>query len=282
MATNTNPHSPGNVDPAKYQYLGNFYQGDSEDLQDAYRGEHAHLTATLGQDWDDRAERHANGGCISCGSHYQHGALLRYTPTGQLVAVGHTCGETFGLPDKAARDRRRASERAAKLAEARKARQDMLDQFEAVPGLGWAMVQDHRIIRDMVARGRMLSDRQVAFALELADQVVDEVYERAANPETAPPADVPVPEVDGRVAVAGRVLSVKWQENDYGGSLKMLVEVETDGGVYRLFGSVPSAIDPEPGDSVTFTAAIERSRRDESFGFYKRPTKATITEGSNR
>ena len=281
MATNTNPtnpHSPGKVDPAQYDYVANFYRGGSEAMQDAYQGDHLEIADRFGSDWADRALFHPNGGCTSCGSHYSHGALLVYKPTGQLVTVGHTCGETFGLPDKAARDLRRTKAAADKIAQRLAARELLADQVRSTPGLGFALTQNHRIIRDMVDRGRPLSERQVEFALSLANEVVDAAYERLVNPADAPLADVPVPETTGRVEIVGEVLAVKWQESNYGGSLKMLVEVEHDGGAYRLWGSVPSAIDPETGDRVSFTAKVERSSRDESFGFFKRPTKAELVE----
>tara|TARA_Y100001938_G_scaffold151191_1_gene247147 strand:- start:5493 stop:6347 length:855 start_codon:yes stop_codon:yes gene_type:complete len=80
----------------------------------------------------------------------------------------------------------------------------------------------------------------------------------------------------GRIDVCGEVLSVKSQESMYGWTLKMLVK---DRRGFKLWGSVPSAIDDvSRGDKIKFTAAVERSKDDEKFGFYKRPTKAAYVE----
>ncbi len=88
--------------------------------------------------------------------------------------------------------------------------------------------------------------------------------------------DAKLPVKEGRYEVQGEVLSTKWQESDFGGSLKMLVEV--DG--FKVWGSVPSALGPlERGDRVAFTATVEASSDDKSFGFFKRPTKARRLDG---
>ena len=80
----------------------------------------------------------------------------------------------------------------------------------------------------------------------------------------------------GRIDICGEVLSVKSQESAYGWTLKMLIK---DRRGFKLWGSVPSAIDDvSRGDKIKFTAAVERSKDDEKFGFYKRPTKAAYVE----
>jgi hypothetical protein len=89
-------------------------------------------------------------------------------------------------------------------------------------------------------------------------------------------AAVPVPETDGRVEITGTVLSTKLVEGDYGTQLKMRLQVPHGDGAYTLWGTVPSAIDPEVGDTVSFTARVSRSRDDEAFGFWSRPTRAAI------
>lgn len=81
--------------------------------------------------------------------------------------------------------------------------------------------------------------------------------------------------VEGKYVVEGTVLSTKWQDNAYGGALKMIVRVEQTDGVVKIWGSVPSSIDPKIGDTVRFSATVERSD-DDDFGFFKRPTMAEI------
>jgi hypothetical protein len=88
----------------------------------------------------------------------------------------------------------------------------------------------------------------------------------------------------GRQVVEGEVLSVKHVDNDFGGSLKMLVK-RADGS--KIWTTVPSdllAVDydvpvedrPElKGARVRFTVTVEPSQDDPIFAFGKRPSKAT-------
>lgn len=105
--------------------------------------------------------------------------------------------------------------------------------------------------------------------------------------EKANAADCP----EGRMVIEGEVVSVKWKDSDYGGSLKMTVK--TDAG-YLVWGSVPSALcsipttisegedswetykDVERGDRVRFTGTVTPSDTDKKFGFFKRPSKAEL------
>lgn len=105
--------------------------------------------------------------------------------------------------------------------------------------------------------------------------------------------------IEGRVVFTGKVVSTKAIEGDYGTAYKMLVE---DAEGRRVFGSIPGNIWDEVeflgayrklawnetdgvmkkivGMELTFTATIEASKDDKSFGFFKRPAKASIVEGA--
>jgi len=124
----------------------------------------------------------------------------------------------------------------------------------------------------------MYVDKSCAGAADLVRGHVEAVKDAAHRAEVARRAAVaataeacPV----GRVEVTGTVLSTKWVDNKYGCTLKMLVE---DRRGFKVFGSVPSALDNVRGRSVSFTAALEPSKDDEKFGFFKRPTKATFID----
>lgn len=86
--------------------------------------------------------------------------------------------------------------------------------------------------------------------------------------------------VEGRYEFTGKVISRKTQDGQWGTQYKMLVEVEVEGGSYRVWGTEPANIEPEVGDMVRLTATVVRSPRDESFGFYSRPAKASVLESS--
>ncbi|WP_282837996.1 hypothetical protein [Microbacterium flavum] len=99
----------------------------------------------------------------------------------------------------------------------------------------------------------------------------EEVLEEIAIREEA---KRPVP--TGRIEIEAEVLATKWVENDYGGSLKMLLAGEG----WKAWGTVPRALDfndrAPRGHRVALTATIEASADDEAFGFFSRPTKARI------
>jgi hypothetical protein len=52
---------------------------------------------------------------------------------------------------------------------------------------------------------------------------------------------------------------------------------------FKVWGTVPSSLpNTDRGDKVTFTASVERSNNDETFGFFKRPSKATLIEAASQ
>jgi len=82
---------------------------------------------------------------------------------------------------------------------------------------------------------------------------------------------------EGRQVISGTVLALKNQESDWGSVLKMLVQ---DDRGFRVWGSVPSNLDCNREDHITFTATVSQSDKDSKFGFFKRPTKASVNEKS--
>lgn len=107
------------------------------------------------------------------------------------------------------------------------------------------------------------------------------------------------PAPTGRLEITGTILSAKYVDSDYGSTLKMLVE----GDGWKVWGTVPKQLaddeygryydadDNDPrydgiavwtkaliGRKVTFTATVKVNEDDPSFGFFTRPTKATISD----
>lgn len=105
------------------------------------------------------------------------------------------------------------------------------------------------------------------------------------------------PVVEGRRVITGKVISTKVVEGDYGTTYKFLVEEE---GGARVFGSIAKDLWNQVefmgqyrmqywnesegvmaklvGMEVTFTATVQVSKDDKSFGFFSRPTKASVVE----
>lgn len=87
-------------------------------------------------------------------------------------------------------------------------------------------------------------------------------------------ADVPV--TQERIEITGEVVGIKWVEG-YGYNspdVKKIIVLDDRG--FKLYGSAPSGLGVERGDRINFFAAIEHSKDDSQFGFYKRPTKAQL------
>lgn len=80
------------------------------------------------------------------------------------------------------------------------------------------------------------------------------------------------PCVLGKTTITGQVVKAYMTENDYGTRYVMVVR---DDRGFSVWGTVPSAINVNIGDTVRFNATVEASDKPE-FGFFKRPTKAEV------
>ena len=105
----------------------------------------------------------------------------------------------------------------------------------------------------------------------------EEAKRQAERERTQASADVPV--TDERIEITGEVVGIKyWAGYAYNSpDIKKIIVLDDRG--FKLFGTAPSAIlEADRGDRVTFTAAVETSKDDTQFGFFKRPTKAQLLE----
>ncbi len=89
------------------------------------------------------------------------------------------------------------------------------------------------------------------------------------------------PVIEGEViGVEGTVISTKWQHHPkYGSTHKMLIEVVTDEGAYRLYGSIPKSLgEPVAGQMVSMICTVVRSPEDPYWGWFKRARAAVYIE----
>jgi len=132
------------------------------------------------------------------------------------------------------------------------------------------------IVGKLVKYGSV-SDKALNFLGALVKRIA-EAPALAAKRATEAEAAAPVPVKEGRWLVEGEVLTVKSQEGRFGLQIKMLVK-HADG--FKLWGTVPAALAGiERGKRVSFVAAVERSDKDKSFGFFSRPAQAKIKEAA--
>jgi len=96
--------------------------------------------------------------------------------------------------------------------------------------------------------------------------------EAPVEPEKPAEVKIPIPFGDKRHAIEGVVVSRKIHESSFGSAWKLTIKVEAPEGVWLCWGTEPSAVTCAKGDRVRFDARLIASDRDESFGFFKRPT----------
>jgi hypothetical protein len=103
---------------------------------------------------------------------------------------------------------------------------------------------------------------QAAAERRQADRATDAPAASQADPEEAELRE-------GRYEVVGEIVSTK----ETYGRRNMLVRV--DGGECRVYGTIPAGLNGvQRGDRVRFTATVERSDTDDTFGFFSRPADA--------
>lgn len=203
-----------------------------------------------------------NGKCFHCEGRRVHGELV---PVERL--------------ERRYADRIRRERRAAKKAEEREAEQakqeaemerlaaeykaQNADLFPALDELAEKGNEFAISLVERVNEGRELSERQLEAARTMLQKRADE----AANASEV---------IEGRIVIEGEIVSTRLETNMYGTTRKALVKDERG---FKVWGNLPSSIfEAQRGERVRFTATVEASYDDPSFGFFKRPAKAEVLE----
>jgi hypothetical protein len=185
----------------------------------------------------------------------------------QLVRID-AAAESDKAKAKAYREKakaKKAAEKAAKEAAAIAANETgaLVLAYQKRPETVVAMISSESgILADMLDKLLVygeLSAKQWAFADRLA-------AERKVTPVPAPV---------GRQTVQGRVVKLKSVESQFGVTTKMIVKANG----FMVYGTVPQSlwdVNFGLGDLVEFTATFEQSKDDQTFGFFKRPSKAVV------
>lgn len=299
----TDLHRPSVVNPADYDFIACFYSGTGLDAamanlaaQQEFR---AHMEHTGGKfariTYDDGSS--GSTGCDVCGARCANTARFHHVPSNTYITTGLDCAAKMSIGN--ALEFRSFQKRIAAGLKTQRGKLKAQRELEAA-GLGraWAIWEaDQAVIRSLqnvegstypwppkqettiidivnrVIRYGEPSEAQTKYLHSLLKQIDERAVtaaKRAAEMETA----APVPATDKRVKIAGKVLSLRNEEGTYGPVRKMLVQ-HADG--YKLWGNAPSCLwSAKVGDTVEFDAKITRSERDSKFGFYSRPTKASV------
>jgi len=291
-------HSTKNFQPDDYDFVDHFghMKVPNMDRQDH---EGFTLSEPYGEhvmaEYDERGHGKDNPHadmfqCDICGARFVHGAGLIHRETNLLITVGGQCMEGIALVgslkvgqkwEAVKRDRKRR-ERAGKM------RKMLVEN----PGINAALKTDHYISKDLRAKALEwgdLSEKQIALAFKLQSDVANRPDELEGRP---------VPADGERHTVEATILGTKLVDGYMGGQEeKMLVQVEVDGGAFKLYGGVPAAIadaqwdgqrqrledDPEhknawpelKGAKIKFTARF-KIKDDPNFAIISRPTKVSV------
>lgn len=225
----------------------------------------------------------AAGDCYHCGAHLTYYAIMKHLPTRELIRVGETClANRF---ERATAEFRVLHKQAALDRTAHRIKMKRLAWFAGNPDrevafgwagdrveagdYGWEGTRD-TFVRSITRYGDT-SDKFVR--LIMRDMARTERFEAERAARDAKDAAEATDVIEGRIVITGEVLAVKWQENDFGGRLVMTVK---DDRGFKVWGSVPRAIEPKRGERVEFTGTVTKGDRDPSFGFFKRPSNAMV------
>lgn len=235
--------------------------------------------------------------CGHCGSHITYAALMKHTPSMELIYVGEQClTNRFESQTKAsfkelrkqraalARYTREQGKLAAQFDDSMEAAVDVDPIIECLRRLG-PLTDENPFLFDLRFKmhHRELTERQIEAAAKSIRRAIAWKLEREAEAADLRPAP------SGKVEVNGIVQSVKYHENDFGGAWKMVVKSDES---FKVWATIPSKLwdqireevgpgvnpfaEDFKGRRVTFTATLEVSDRDETFAFAKRPSKAKL------
>jgi hypothetical protein len=274
-------HRPSVVRPEEYSFVGiEYMKGDDIGSVQAVLRERTIIEAHMERTGGTYSRHQHSGNCMICGAAAIYTCLFYHQPTNSYVRTGFDCAANLESCDPA---RFRAVKEGVKsareaIAGKQKAQAVLKDNgLEEAWGMYLAEGSDwnHRTLRDIVGRlvkWGSISPKQMDFVRVLVRKIEDQPRidaERAA--ERAAAEDCP----EGRRVVEGTVVKAGWHENEYGG--RNVMTVKSDDG-WLVWGSVPSSIEVGRGDRVRFTGTLQQSDRDSKFGFFKRPSKAEVTE----
>lgn len=276
MSKTPTTHNPANFEPSDYvveDYLDNkppVYFGQPVELFERERAEwRAEMARTFGPQWQRKIHS-----CAHCGNgSVRWITAVRHLPTEEVIVFGAVCTARLGFADKhafkLAQLQARAEARKVKFTIWNKRQEFLAAHPEVAKAL--TTIDDPIHARNTFAKdvlGKLdqygtLSDRQVETVLASLKRDVDYAARKAVE-DAEPKGEAP----RGRKEVTGEVLSIKWVENAFGSTQKMLVKLTNNA---KVWVTVPGKEKIERGDIVTIRATWTPSRDDASFAFGSRP-----------
>lgn len=323
MAQRTDKFRPSVIDPSKFVLVSQHYLGPiGEDLENSgiceemaeeqrlleeHQAAHPGFTVA-GHKWP--------GQCDCCGARYLWGSTFYTAEANTYISIGNICAGKLNLGDPNAMKSFREQVNTWKIhnervAAARKfaaengitAALDLyLSNAKADESLSEYDRFPHNTLVDMMGklvRWGNISEKQVAFAIKLLQQIADQPR-KFAEREAREANRKPIPAFIKRATVEGVIVSAKYEEGGYTSSFykpschKIVVE-HADG--WKVWGTAPADVvlaaeqfsaktyvsseetcELLKGKRVRFDCRITVSDNDSKFGFFKRPTKAELLD----
>ena len=221
----------------------------------------------IGRDSDQRFIQ--KGTCDHCGARFNYGAMFHNDLTGETAVVGHICAvNTLSLNASQAVYKRMQTAKKAILTRLQgDSREASLSNRRRT-----LLTGTHHIVKDIRTQFRHKGFLSVA-QWDLVKKLGVPVMEKCTHPI--------MPVVEGKIEIKGIIKGTKEvpdHYNPYGGSItKMIVE---DHRGFKVFGTLPAKLyelaSGFRGTAVSFVATVQKSRTDDHFGFYKRPSKIKV------
>jgi hypothetical protein len=267
MTKRLDVHAPSRINPGDYALTGNVFDLKYTDLEDMEIGTKPY------------------GHCNHCGKAIRWAVEFTHTPTDEVVVFGEICADILTLSDDRTKHemvllKRRVAnlekewkykrEREANFANFSINHPDVVEYLDLIKK-GENYFYDS--LKWSLDKYGLLTTRQV----EALRTAIKRDQERAAAKLAEPVPTHPLNE--GRQVLNGTILNVKVVDGYYGTEVKMLVRLED---ANKVYGTLPRNIEmlgnlyEMRGKKISFSATVTRSRDDENFGYFKRPTKARI------
>lgn len=287
----TDIHRPSAINPDGYLFVCVNYTpgaaegelGELQYLQEQREFLRLHMARTGGK-WST----HQHGGnCHVCGAHAMYTVTFHHVATNVYIRTGFDCAEKMEMGDpemfrsfqkihgvvKGAREAAKGKRKAFTILQDAELLTAWAIYTEPEDSVRRAFKNEEMTVCDMVGnlvRYGSISDKALGYLRNLLGRITDRpALEAKKAAELAAAADCPA----GRVEITGEVVSLKTVDTAFGSTLKMLVKHATG---YKVWGTVPANLTIERGAVVSFTATVERSKDDRTFGFYSRPSKARV------
>lgn len=299
----TDVHAPTHLITEDYEFWGD-YDAQAHGTINEFTGEFIEgqsarihrIAREQGLTWAN-THGHGDAQCDHCGAYLRYVGVLQHRQSRELVKVGETClNGRFSMATDAFHKLRKQAELDREKMRIKTAREEFFtanpdirivyDRFVALGKNGGVTGTEFEdtFLQDLMRKLQnygTLSEKQLPWVSKCISRWVDrKLAEKAREEEKAVVADIE----EGTYQFTGTIVSVKEHFSDFGASWKMTVKSE-DGRVY--WGTIPAQlfdIDITNKDlkeetvTVTIKAAVTRSEKDRTFGFFKRPRLVSVTD----